>query len=384
MGKQSKAKKAQSNYTNANSLLGYNQQLNQYEANQLNDSNMAALRDQQALDQYDRDVDLQNLQFQNQLDAFDRSEQAFHQGLGMLDDATQLAYDQENLLLDQKLKELAFSKDDLDRGWLQTQLESQFAMQQLQLKDETEEATFASNSKAASIDQKQKAADAKYEYLQASMKGDAEAGQANAAGRRGTSARKTNNSAVMQASMDKGKIASDLYNGSLSYKNTASQLSAQRKLGMKGFASGQKNIESMLGISSEQFESDTKQLGMMLKDQFKQSEYNMSKIELKGFNSKAQLYESRPLPPKKPPALPKPYKTPTTNYVKPLPPVHADKGISGGYGGGSPESASTASSILGFGGAAMGAVAAIPGVGTGAAAALGIGSVIASGLSSLF
>ena len=384
MGKKSKAAKAQSNYTNANSLLGYNQQLNQYEANQLNDSNMAALKDKQALDQYDRDVDLQNLQFQNQLDAFDRSEQAFHQGLGMLDEATKLAYNQENLLLDQKLKELAFSKSDLDRGWLQTQLESQFAMQQLQLKDETEEATFASNSKAASLDQKQKAADAKYEYLQASMKGDAAAGQANASGKRGTSARKTNNSAVMQASMDKGKIASDLYNGSLSYKNTASQLSAQRKLGMKGRANEQKNIESMLGISAKQFESDTKQLGMMLKDQFKQSEYNMSKIELKGFNSKAQLYESRALPPKKPPALPKPYKTPTTNYVKPLPPVHADKGVSGGYGGGSPESPSTASSILGFGGAAMGAVAAIPGIGAPTAAALGIGSVIASGLSSLF
>ena len=83
----------------------------------------------------------------------------------------------------------------------------------------------------------------------------------------------------------------------------------------------------------------------MLKDQFKQSEYNMSKIEIKGFNSKATLYESRPLPPKKPPALPKPFKTPTTNYVKPLPPVHAGKGISGGYGGGSPSGPSTASSI---------------------------------------
>jgi hypothetical protein len=379
MAKKSKAAKAQSNYTNANSLLGYNQQMIQHEANILNDQNMATLRDKLAEDAYNRDVDLQNLQFQNQLEAFDRSEQAFHQGLGMIDEATQLAYDQENLLLDQKLKELAFSKSDLDRGWLQTQLESQFAMQQLQLKDETEEATFASNSKAASIDQKQKAADAKYEYLQASMKGDAEAGQANAAGRRGTSARKANNSAVMQASMDKGKIASDLYNGSLSYKNTASSLSAQRKLGMKGRASEQKNIESMLGISAEQFTSDTKQLGKMLRDQFKQSEYNMSKIELKGFNTKAQLYEARPLPPKKPPALPKPYKTPTTNYVKPLPPVHASKGVSGGYGGGSPSSPSTASSLMGFAGLGLTAGA----MAFGGPIAAGAGALL-TGLSSLF
>ena len=84
MGKQSKAKKAQSNYTNANSLLGYNQQLNQYEANILNDANSAKLRDEQALQQYERNVDLQNLQFQNQLEAFDRSEQSFHQGKGCL------------------------------------------------------------------------------------------------------------------------------------------------------------------------------------------------------------------------------------------------------------------------------------------------------------
>ena len=49
MGKQSKAAKAQSNYTNANSLLGYNQQLNQYEANILNDENSAKLRDEASL-----------------------------------------------------------------------------------------------------------------------------------------------------------------------------------------------------------------------------------------------------------------------------------------------------------------------------------------------
>ena len=379
MGKQSKAKKAQSNYTNANSLLGYNQQLNQYEANILNDANSAKLRDEQALQQYERNVDLQNLQFQNQLEAFDRSEQSFHQGKGLIKDATNLAYDQENLVLEQKLKELAFSKSDLDRGWLKTQLESQFAMQQLELKDQTAAATFSSNMQSASNDQRQNSADAKYEFLQASMKGDAAAGQANASGRRGTSARKANNSAVMQASMDKGKISADLYNGSLSYKNTASSLSSQRKLGMKGRKDEQKNIETMLGLSSEQFNSDTKQLGMMLKDQMKASKYNMSKIELKGFNAMAQLYESRPLPPKKPPALPKPFKTPTTNYVKPLPPVHASKGISGGYGGGSPSSPSAASTALGIGGLGLTAAA----TAFGGPIAMGAGMLL-TGLSSLF
>ena len=379
MGKQSKQKKAVSNYTNANSLLGYNQQLNQYEANILNDENSATLRDEQALQAYDRNVDLQNLQFQNQLEAFDRSEQAFHQGLGIVDEATNLAYDQENLLLDQKLKELAFSKDDLDRGWLKTQVESQFAMQQLELKDQTAEATFASNMQNTSNEMRQNSADAKYKFLEASMKGDAAAGQANASGRRGTSARKTNNSAVMQASMDKGKIAADLYNGSLSYKNTASSLSSQRKLGMKGRNDEQKNIETMLGISSEQFNSDTKQLGMMLKDQFKSSEYNMSKIQIKGYNATAALYQQRPLPPKKPPALPKPFKTPTTNYVKPLPPVHASKGISGGYGGGSPSSPSTASTMLGIGGLGLTAAA----TAFGGPIAMGAGMLL-QGLSTLF
>ena len=379
MGKESKAKKAQSNYTNANSLLGYNQQLNQYEANILNDENSVTLRDKQAEQTFNRNVDIQNLQFQGQLEAFDRSEQAFHLGLGMVDEATNLAYDQENLLLEQKLKELAFSKDDLDRGWLKTQVESQFAMQQLELKDQTAAATFASNMQNTSNEMRQNSADAKYKFLEASMKGDAAAGQANASGRRGTSSRKANNSAVMQASMDKGKIAADLYNGSLSYKNTASSLSSQRKLGMKGRNNEQKNIETMLGISAEQFNSDTKQLGEMLKDQFKSSEYNMSKIQLKGYNAIASLYEQRPLPPKKPPAIPKPFKTPTTNYVKPLPPVHASKGISGGYGGGSPSSPSTASTMLGIGGLGLTAAA----TAFGGPIAMGAGMLL-TGLSSLF
>ncbi len=385
MSDNGKLKKKTSNYTNANNLLGYNIQMQQWYANQINDENIASLKDQIAIDTYNRDVDLQQLQFQQQLDVFDRSEQAFHQNIGLVDEAIKLAYAQENLLLDQKLMELAYSKEDLDRGWLQTQVESQFAMQQLELKDDTDEANFAANMQAASIEQKQRASDAKYEFLQASLKGDAAAGQAKATGRRGNTARKTTNSAVMQASMDKGKIASDLYNGSLSFKNTTSNLSKQRELGVKGFDQNKTNIETMLGISAEEYASSTSQLGQMLKDQFKQSEYNMAKIELKGFNTKSELYSNRMLPPLKPPPIPKPYETPRTNYVKPLPPVHADKGLSGGYSGASAGGQSTASTILGFGQAGLGAAAGIVGATGGAAAPfLAAGAAVSGLLSSLF
>ena len=97
------------------------------------------------------------------------------------------------------------------------------------------------------------------------------------------------------------------------------------------------------------------------------------------------MYASKLLPPRFPPAAPRPSKIEYSQFAKPQPPQHVKKGmIAGSPSGGSP---STASTVLAIGGAALGIAAAAAGPigwGAGWAAGLGGASTVAGGLSQLW
>lgn len=384
MPARSKIRKETNAYATANDLQGYSNAWYNYFATQANNQQNADLQNAQLLQQWGYQTELQQLSFQNQLAAWDRSEQAYAQNLELIDYSAQLGQDQINLQLDQKLRELTFMQDDLDRGWFKTQHESAMAMHALEMEDTRSMQQFGDTSFQQSAAIKDKAADAKYEMLKASVKGNQEKGEAAASGRRGNTARKVTQSAATQAAIDKGKVSSDLYRASLSFKNAAASARTSRNTDLKDIVAKEESVQTLLGLAKEQYESDTTQLGMMLMDTYQQAEFDMKKLDLQVFAKQSELASNRMLPPRVPLDIPRPFKIPTPHLVKPVKPIHRNKYIGAGVSGPSQPGQSTASSIFSLGGMAMAGLAAVPGIGTGLAAGFGAVGGISTFLAGLF
>ena len=115
-------------------------------------------------------------------------------------------------------------------------------------------------------------------------------------------------------------------------------------------------IAETLGIDTEEFELSKEKLAESIMSAGEAAKIQLEEIENKAFEAKNQSYAQRMLKPEFGPALPEPFKTPKTEYIKPLPPIYQTKGsIKGGAGAGyvKPQQPSGLSTALSIGSAAL-------------------------------
>lgn len=119
-------------------------------------------------------------------------------------------------------------------------------------------------------------------------------------------------------------------------------------------------IAETLGIDAEEVELSKKKLAETIMSAGESAQIKLEEIENKAFEAKNQSYAQRMLKPRFGPALPVPFKTPKTEYIKPRAPIYQSKGsIKGGSASGyvKPQQPSGLSTALGIGSALLGIAA---------------------------
>ena len=137
------------------------------------------------------------------------------------------------------------------------------------------------------------------------------------------------------------------------------QITAGKRQTIASAKTKQKEIAQSLGIDLEELNLSKEKLAESIMSAGESAKIQLEEIENKAFEAKTQSYAQRMLKPRFGPALPAPFKTPKTEYVKPKPPIYHSKGsIKYGAGGGSrtPQS-SGLSTALGIGSALLGIAA---------------------------
>lgn len=147
----------------------------------------------------------------------------------------------------------------------------------------------------------------------------------------------------------KAEEGSASYLGSLGIKEA--QITAGKEQTKKAAETQKDEIAQMLGIDVEEMELSKKKLAESIMSAGEAAKIQLENIENKAFEAQTQSYAQRMLEPKFAPALPAPFETPKTEYIKPLPPLYQTKGsIKAGIGGGArPQQPSTLSTALGIG-----------------------------------
>ena len=406
-------KKEKAAYQNTLAANQYKAQLNDYNAAVANDKFAVDLTNKQRDDAWNQQEGLRQLKITQAAEVYEKDDAVYQQGLKFVDRAYDNAVTQEELGLNQKLMQLMYQSDDLDRAYTRDALGAAYKTKQVDFmiqqndidnqlltiqRNRTGE-QFGSAMEAQSQKLSAEAAETRLGILQSTLKGQADAGAAAASGRRGKTASKAQSAAVTAASIDQGALTDALQRSTFSFKNVTTNLTnnkkyddlTNRKQKDKLLSQGQSlrsqrdEIETMLGLTAEQYESDTEKLGQMMLDQEQQFKNAIASLDNKRFNSKSQLYASKLLPPKFADAAPRPSKIEYTNFAKPQPPQHVKKGmLAGAPASNSPSTASTVLGILGTGLAVAGAFAGPAGWSANTGAALTGSGIAVGGLAQLW
>ena len=407
------SKKEKAAYQNTLAANQYQDRLNDYNAAVANDQVAVDLANQQRDDAWNQQEALRQLQIEQAAQAIEKDDAVYEQGLQFIDRAYDTAITQEELGLDQKLMELMYASDDLDRAFTRDSLgaaykakELDFMLQQTQLdsqllniQNERTQANYAADMTEQSINMSAKAAETRLSVFESTLEGQAAKGAAAASGRRGKTATKAKAAAVTAATIDQGKLTDALQRATFSFNNVTTKLTsnktaddktyeknkAKNKITKQSIRNQKEEIQTMLGLTAEQYASDTEKLGQMMLDQEAQFMNAIRSLDNKKFNSKSQLYASKLLPPKFADAAPRPSKIEYTNFAKPSPPQHVKKGmIAGSPSSSSPSTGSTILGILGTGLTAAGAFAGPLGWSASTAATLTGSGIAVGGLAQLW
>ena len=358
MGKKMKKAAGQQSAVN---LQNYQIQLDQYYANISNENRINALKDANAIREWERNEEIRQLQIKTQMDAYDRNDQAYNAAIDSIDMGLQDAIANERLALDQRITELAYQADDLDRDFLREQLTADFNLDALDIQRKNAELELGQQNRANSLAMSATSSEARTNILKQQLEGDAAKAEANAAGRRGRSATKATQSADAVAAINTGELAASLYFDTKKFGAEVQTTVENTRQKKKQYNLEEDKITAFLGISQEEFMSSREKLGQMLVDAEKQSVININSLQTKAYNSKAAAFASKMLPPRFADAAPAPFKSPSTDFVEPLAPVYIDPSTMKYGGGGQQQAPSGASQALGIGSAALGAAAMIPG-----------------------
>jgi len=160
------------------------------------------------------------------------------------------------------------------------------------------------------------------------------------------------------------------------------QITAGKQQTVTSAKTKQDEIAQALGVDLEELESSKEKLAESLMSAGEAAKIQLEDIENKAFEAKTQSYAQRMLKPRFGPALPAPFKTPKTEYIKPLPPIYHSRGsIKGGsVGGARPQQPSGLSTALSIGGTALGAIAPFTGPAAGIVGGIGAAATFFAGL----
>ena len=357
MGKKMKLAAGQRNAVN---LQNYQIQQEQYYANISNENRINALKDANAEREWQRNEEIRQLQIKTQMDAYDRNDQAYNAAIDSIDMGLEDALANESLALDQRITELAYAADDLDRDFLREQMTADFNLGALDIQRKNNELQLGQENRANSLAMSATSSEVRTNILKAKLEGDAAKAKANASGRRGRSAMATQ-SADAVAAINTGELAASLYFDTKKFGAQVKTTTENTRQKRKEFNLEEDKITAFLGISQEEYTSSREKLGQMLVDAEKQSVINMNSLQTKAYNSKASAFAAKMLPPRFADAAPKPFKSPSTDFVEPLPPVYVDPKSMKYGGSGGTQAPSGASQALGIGASVLGAAAMIPG-----------------------
>lgn len=409
----------------------YQLALEEYNNNVLQEETIRTLKDKQNLQQYKYQTGIKEAQEKAQLAAYERSNEIYQNNLKSIKFYADTSRSRVRLGLDEQIAQLSFQLEDLDRDFARkataaafgtseqdqiidnAQENAELANQELTIEKGRRTAEFdaklgyinSEGNKIAGefdIESKKVQSENRYSQLNNQLEGIIKKGAAQARGIKGRSANKivdsiaamnglntqrfndslerAEQSIAIQKTLTKKQRLS-IFGDKTAEEGSASYLGAlgieeqkneAGKKQTKAAANLRKNqIAETLGIDTEEFELSKEKLAESIMSAGEAAKIQLEEIENKAFEAKNQSYAQRMLKPEFGPALPEPFKTPKTEYIKPLPPIYQTKGsIKGGSGTGyvKPQQPSGVSTALSIGSALLGIAAPF----TGGATAAGI------------
>ena len=410
---------------NATKDRQYQLDLENYYNNINQEQEVRELKDKQNLQQYEYQTGIKAAQEQAQTNAYIRSNEVYEDNLKSIDFYSKTAQKRVQLGLDEEIANLSFQLEDLDRDFARNALASAFGdTQQQQIIDNArEDADLAERELSIQKSQREAEFDAKLGYINAQgqkvagefdiearklqsetrytqlnnqLESIVQKGAAQARGTKGRGANRVINSIAAMSGVNTQRFNDSLYRaeqsleiqksltkkqklsilgdktaekGSASYLGALGVQEARIKAGERQTKAAaqlrQKNIAETLGIDVEEFELSKEKLANSLMSAGESAKIKLEDIEARKFEAKSQAYAQRMLKPVFGPELPKPFKTPRTEYIKPKPPIYSTKySVKAGLGASGYSSApqpSTLSTALSIGSAVAGIAAPLSG-----------------------
>lgn len=293
------------------------------------------LVNEQRFDDYNFQNLLANFQMEEALRAYNHSANIY--GLNQQAIDMEVAYQQQQIYsnADARLQELAYAQQDLDFQFAEDSINSSFqaANNSLMMKINQEQTLardrqFGYDMQAQSIEQQNIKADARRELFQQTLNTQKESGRAAASGRRGQSARLTQQSIESVAAVDHYSLYSQLDRGDKSFAAVTSNMIDQKKSQdtiaareKDKLANDKDQIAQLFGLTVQQYEADTEKLGRMMIDTYAGIDAQLDLLAKQEFKSRIDLYARMPLPPRMPPRAKPPREIPYDKYTMPSRPI---------------------------------------------------------------
>tara|TARA_A100001201_G_scaffold143244_1_gene144073 strand:+ start:3089 stop:4426 length:1338 start_codon:yes stop_codon:yes gene_type:complete len=432
----------------ANAIIDqqYQLSLEEYNRNVIQEKELRKLKDKQNLQQYEYQTAAKEAQEQAQLNAYKRSNEVYEKNLKSINFYADTARSRVKLGLDEQIAGLSFQLEDLDRDFARRATAAAFGTsEQEQIIENVEENTELANQELTiekarrtaefdaklgyidsegnkiagefDIESKKVQSENRYSQLNNQLEGIIKKGAAQARGIKGRSVNRVVDSIAAMNGLNTQRFNDSLERaeqsiaiqktltkkqrlsifgdktaeeGSASYLGALGIEKQKNEAGekqTKAAANLRKNqIAETLGIDTEEFELSKEKLAESIMSAGESAKIQLEEIENKAFEAQIQSYAQRMLKPEFGPALPEPFKTPKTEYIKPLPPIYQTKhSLEGGSGAGyaKPQQPSGISTALGLGSAALAIAAPFTGGAT-AAGVVGGFSALSGFLADLF
>ena len=417
-------KKKIKGYSNAMNAMEYEAALDQYYTNKRNEDTIADLKDKSAVRQWEENEKVRQLKIANATDQFDKNQKTYETTLNAIDFAARDAEDRVRLGLDEQIAEFAFQYDDLERDMIKKGMEAglqydqkEQSLEAARITDMTQQENIklerTLKTKEYDIQDKQQKSEYQKNQLDLTIKNIQAQGQARAQGRLGKSAKRAVNTVKALSGINQQQLSDNLYfsqqsleakrkfdlgdgkGGKKGFRNMSLKKAGQKggRLGLqaatskktkrntsKGLKAEQKYITKTLGITNEEFNMSREKLAESLASASKSSELKLKVIKTKEFEAKGQAFAQKMVAPRFGSSAPVPFKTPKTEYTRPMP-APTTPMMANGMGRAAQRPASGASTALGIGSAALGVASMVPGPHMPFAQA---GAGILGGLSKLF
>ena len=353
-----KPRKHTSSFNNLSSLQAYENLRQQFGMQIGVDRLQVNMTNQQRFDDYNFQNELYNFQMEDAIRTYDRQAHLF--GLNQQAIDQEVAYQTEQIYsnVDSRLQELAYLQQDLDFGYAKDQIESSYALadNSLMLKINNEQTMqrdrqYGNEMQQQSITFNKEKAEARRTLIKQTLETNEQVGAAAAAGRRGQSARMTEQSIEAVAAIDHYGLYSQLSRGEDSFKNVTTTLTDKKKSddtiaarNREQLKNNEQKIAQLFGLTTEQYEADTEKLGRMMIDTYASIDTQLQRLSQQEFQSRINLYSKMLLPPRMGPRAKPPREIPYAKYVSPTQPIRYDHKTMAS----SPSRSSSGPGVLGF------------------------------------